>query len=474
MTSPDRATHDGAPATVYERSPVDLLRVVVAAVAVVIMVVVELAAGAALASFLQELFSGVSAFPTWLTSTVVAAARLLAIALMIGGTVVAIVHRHGRLLGTAAAAVLAAVVLFNVLDLLFTSEGSPLAVANEVLGPVTNPDFPSATGLAVIAAAATAAAPWLSRRWRRVAWAAVVATGAARFLTAPVSLESLLALVVGWLAGSAVLLALGGPARRPGGAAVAAGLRAVGVPVASIHAADVDARGSTPYFGTTDDDRSVFVKVLGADERSADLMFRAYRRLVPHHLGDERAFSSLRRTVEHEALVALTARDLGVRTPHFLGLASAEPDAFVLAYEGIEGSSLDGVPADEFDDALLDAVWSQIALLRRHRVAHRDLRLANLFRGADGTVWIIDFGFSELAASDLLLATDLAELVASLSLVVGAERAVTAAVDGVGADALTSALPRMEPFALSGATRTAMKERPGLLDEVRSRVTATT
>ena len=41
-------------------------------------------------------------------------------------------------------------------------------------------------------------------------------------------------------------------------------------------------------------------------------------------------------------------------------------------------------------------------------IAHRDLRLANVFLAADGVVWMIDFGFSELAASDLLMATDLA------------------------------------------------------------------
>ena len=62
--------------------------------------------------------------------------------------------------------------------------------------------------------------------------------------------------------------------------------------------------------------------------------------------------------------------------------------------------------------------------LRGHRIAHRDLRLANVFLDNSGQVWLIDFGFSEVAASDLLLATDVAELLASSSLCVGAARAV--------------------------------------------------
>ena len=54
---------------------------------------------------------------------------------------------------------------------------------------------------------------------------------------------------------------------------------------------------------------------------------------------------------------------------------------------------------------LIKANLSQASLIRA------DLRLANLFLDPAGGVWVIDFGFGELAASDLLLATDLAELV---------------------------------------------------------------
>ena len=64
--------------------------------------------------------------------------------------------------------------------------------------------------------------------------------------------------------------------------------------------------------------------------------------------------------------------------------------------------------------------------MRRHRIAHRDLRLANVFLADDGVVWMIDFGFSELAASDLLLTNDVAELLASSTLQVGPVRAVAA------------------------------------------------
>ena len=178
---------------------------------------------------------------------------------------------------------------------------------------------------------------------------------------------------------------------------------------------------------TPEGDR-LFVKVLGRDERSADLMFRIYRKLQRRDLGDERPFSSLRRAIEHEALLALAARDLGIRTPRLRALAVAEPESLVLAYDAVAGRSLDQLDPDDVTDEVLDAIWEAIADLRRHGIAHRDLRLANVFLGDDGAVWIIDFGFSEMAASELLLANDVAELLCSSSVYVGADRAVAPAL----------------------------------------------
>ena len=181
---------------------------------------------------------------------------------------------------------------------------------------------------------------------------------------------------------------LGAPSRRPTREAVIEGLRSVGADLEQLEPAAVDARGSTPYFGTLRDGTRLFVKTLGEDERSADLLFRLYRRIQPRDLHDERPFSSLRRTVEHEALVAVMAGHVGVLTPPIVAFAPAHPNGYTLAYEAVAGHSLDGEPdGDGFDD-LVRAVWVQVAILRRSRIAHRDLRLANVFvrRGPHGAV----------------------------------------------------------------------------------------
>ena len=79
--------------------------------------------------------------------------------------------------------------------------------------------------------------------------------------------------------------------------------------------------------------------------------------------------------------------------------------------------------------------------------------MANIFLDADDRPWLIDFGFSELAASDQLLGTDVAELLASTTAVVGPERAVAAAHAATDLDELEWAMPWLQPLALSTATR---------------------
>jgi len=111
-------------------------------------------------------------------------------------------------------------------------------------------------------------------------------------------------------------------------------------------------------------------------------------------------------------------------------------------------------------------------LLRGDRIAHRDLRGANVFVDTEGKPWIIDFGFSELAAADRLLQPDVAQLPATTTEAVGASRAVAAAIDVLGPDAVGDALPMLQPLAFPAATRKAMKRHEGLLGELQNEVRA--
>ncbi|MGH9234773.1 MAG: lipopolysaccharide kinase InaA family protein [Acidimicrobiales bacterium] len=449
------------------RAPTDVLRLAVAVGSLLVVVLVGALFDEAIVGFVADLVQGIEALPSWLVTAVIVIGQILGIVVLVGGAVVAVVRRNWIVLALAAAAAAVAVLLTLVILPLVDDVAPQVAKVDESYTLVAPDQVVSTMGLAVLAAVVTAASPWIARRWRRAGWTVVIIATLTRFLGAQIEFDTLVAVLTGWAAGAAAIVALGAPSRRPSGESVAAGLASVGVPLARLEQASLDARGSTPYFATSRDGSSLFVKALGEDERSADLLFRVYRRIQPRDLGDEKAFSSLRRAVEHEALVAFAARDLGIRTPRVVAFANAEPNGYVLAYEAISGRSLDRLEADEMSDDVLAKVWTELARMRTHRIAHRDLRLANVFLADDGAAWIIDFGFSELAASDHLLATDLAELLASSATKVGAERAVAAGVAVVGAGAIRTALDRLGLPRLSGATRTAVKADPRLLPDLR-------
>lgn len=340
-------------------------------------------------------------------------------------------------------------------------------------GPITLSSAPFYPYYSAITAVLTVANPVIGRRWRRLAWVSLwVAVILRLTIGSNLPADLIIALGIGWATGSGILLVFGAPNRAPTGPQLVEGLRRAAIDPIAIRGMSVDARGSTPYLVDTTDGERLFAKALSTDERSADLLFRVYRRLRLKNVGDEPAFSTLRRAVEHEALVAIAARMNGVRTPAVRAGTQIgdEQYSMLLAFDAIDGRALNDVPAAEIDDELLRAIWEQVAILRSRRTAHRDLRLANVFVDNARDAWIIDFGFSELAASDTLIDTDVAELVSSSALKVGAQRAVGAAVDVLGADAVCRAAPRMQPLVLSRATRDAVRDADGLEDEIEDEV----
>jgi undecaprenyl-diphosphatase len=459
------------------RSPTDALRIVTASIVgitttLIVLIFPDVFGG--LGQDLSEIFDDTAGAVTEIIGLIVTA-LVLAIPLII---LVAFTRQRDfrRLIIVVLAALVAAAATSGTLawisnllaDEAFTPERGTVIVAQTAYFPY----------VAALTAAITAATPWLHRRWQRVSWAALTFLIIVRLtLGSNLPAELVLALSIGVAVGSGILFVAGSPNRHPSGEEIVATLKRSGIDVTRLDAAQVDARGSTPYFVETVDGSRVFVKTLSTDERSADLLFHLYRQFRFKNIGDEPAFSTLRRAVEHEALLSYSASAAGVRTPPLVavGLIGEKEYSMLLAYEAIEGRSLDSIEPDELTDEILTEIWEQVAILRDHGIAHRDLRLANVFLDKEEVAWIIDFGFSELAASELLLNNDIAELIASSALLVGPERAVRCATGVLGADAVAGAAPRVQPQALSGATRTELTERGDHIDrQIRDEIVRTT
>ena len=404
------------------------------------------------------------------------ATGLVQVACLAGAAVVVAAtlrRRRFRLLAGLAAGALVAAALATWIFALFRGQRPAALTAGLARGSwVADAAFPVPALFASAAAVVVAAAPWLSRPWRRVAWLTLLLAAVARILAGTMlPMQLILALAAGVTVGAAVLVAFGVPDRRIGPTEIAAALRAAGVPVTSVRPAEVEGKGSRKFAAAAADGRRLFVKALGSDQRDADLLYRAYRAVRLRNVGDTRPAASLFHAVERQALVGVMAERAGVSVPGVDRIVRVG-DTALLVLDWVDGCSLDRHPAGQMGDDLLARLWAEVGTLHRAGIAHRSLRAANVLVTPAGPPMIVDFGFSELAATPRQMDLDMAELLASLATLVGEDRPVSTAAKVLGAEGVAPAVPLLQPLALSAATRRAVKRQDGLLTRTRAAAAA--
>jgi uncharacterized membrane protein YbhN (UPF0104 family)/membrane-associated phospholipid phosphatase len=455
------------------RHPGDVLRVLVGGLVV--------AAGALAAhrghvfAFDANLFRLVNQLPDALGRPLLAMMQLGAVAAVPVMAAVALAARRPRLARDLALSGGLAWALARVVKDLVGRE-RPVALLHGVVerAVATGLGYPSGH-VAVAAAMATAAGPWLPRPARRVAWWAVWLVALGRmYAGAHLPLDVVGGAALGWTVGAATHLALGAPGGLPSVSAILQGLRVTGMEPVAVEPVGADARGSVPFVVRTRAGERWFVKAVGREQRDADLLYKLWRWAAFREVEDETPFATPKQEVEHEAYLQLLAARAGVRTPAVLTAAPTGDGHVLLVQQHVAGQTLDRLDAARVDDRLLDAVWAEVARLHAAGIAHRDLRGANVLIDPGGQPWLLDFGFAEAAASPRRLAGDVAELLASLACLVGADRAARSATEALGVGAVTRALPLLQPAALAAATRADLKARPGLLAELRERAAAAT
>src|SRR5436190_9432404 len=388
--------------------------------------------------------------------------------------VVTLRHRRFRLLvSLAAAAVLASAIVIGIIHLAGGQRPPDLATGAGQWPWLTGASLAGPALLAAAVGVTVAAGPWLSRPWRRTAWTALWLAALVRLVTGTASpMEAVLAFAAGVTAGAGVLVLLGVPDRRIGPSGIAAALGSAGLPVTSVEPAGVEAKGSRPFVAAAGDGQPLFIKVLGSDQRDADLLYRAYRFIRLRDVGDTRPAASLIQAVEHQALAAVMAERAGVAVPAVRQVIKTADGSALLAMERVNGSSLDRIPGPDISETMLRELWKEVDGLHRARIAHRSLRAPNIVADRTGRPWIVDFSFSELGATQRQMALDVAELLASLAALIGADRAVGSAVAVIGPDGVAAAVPLLQPLALSAGTRRAIARHDGLLTKTRAAAAA--
>jgi len=275
---------------------------------------------------------------------------------------------------------------------------------------------------AVAVALATVSSPYLGRRARRVAWALAGCVCLARmYVGAHLPFDVIGGAALGWAAGSLVLFVLGAPDPRPSLGKLRAVLSEHGLDPAGLEPLGGDPRRSTRF--VTGGDPALFVKVVVAEWRDRDLLWRAWRRLTRGDRARPVRVGSAHHEVEHEASMALLAARAGVRTPDVLLVRSFHNGAGLLVQQRVEGRELAALDAGQVDDALLIELWRQVGLLHRAGIAHGELVPANCLVDPDGRPWLVDFDQARAASNSALLERDRAQLLAALGALVGPERA---------------------------------------------------
>ena len=324
-------------------------------------------------------------------------------------------------------------------------------------------------------------------RWRTVFWLAVAFYAVASLAAAQTTVLSvLITLLNGVACGAALRYALGAVSERPSAVEIAEALGAVDGPVIAIRRVVHPSLETRRYAATLRGGGRLDLTVFDRDQQAADLFYRLYRRLRLRTQVSRSAPLTLDRAVERRALLTYAAEDAGVPTPRLRALIRVGPEAAVLANESHDGTTLAelaGAPTD----AQLARVWDAVLQLHSRRVTHRALtadrillisdkaapgdeahgRHPRALDNGDGEVMLLDPGNGDVAASDLQLRLDLAQLLAELALLVGPERAARSGRQKLSEDELAAVAPLIQPVVLHRSTRAATRKRKDVLPALR-------
>lgn len=328
--------------------------------------------------------------------------------------------------------------------------------------------FP-APHVALAAGVASAAAPYLGRFGRTVAWLAVtlVAVGEVHSGT-HLPLDIAGGVFLGVATTSLARFVIGAPGRTTSAEMVRQALESAGVEVASISRVRTSFGRPLRFDVRTEDERDLDVKVVSRRHRRYGVWYKLRRVLGSLEADVEPRLSSTRHEADHEASVTLMAERAGVRTPRVVFVGELEHGPAMMVRQRVDGVPLTHL--SDLDAEAVDDLWRQVELLGEAGIAHHDLRDATLQVDADGRIWILDFTFAEAGVSVTRRAQDVAEVLVCLTRLIGVEAAVDSALRCLDKDTLSDAGPYIHPLALPVRVRSQLDEERPILAELRETV----
>ncbi|MET8075430.1 lysylphosphatidylglycerol synthase domain-containing protein [Streptomyces sp. NPDC005303] len=452
------------PARVHR--PSDLMRLLVGVLAVVVLLAIAAFAHGTTSGLEQDINKGTGQAPDLLIKIAGLASSIAILLVPVAFAIERLIKRDGLRI---ADGVLAAVLAHGVTLAtdLWVAKGAPSSIQEALTQPSPG-DVHALTDpvhgyLAPVIAYMTAVGMSRRPRWRAVLWIVLMLDAFSMLVTGYTTPFSIiLTVLIGWTVAYGTLYAVGSPNVRPTGQTLIAGLRTVGFhPVSAAReevseTAENSDRGRR-YFVTLEDGPPLDVTVVDREQQAQGFFYRVWRNLTLRGFATRSSLQSLRQALEQEALLAYAAIAAGANAPKLIATSELGPDAVMLVYEHTGGRTLESLAEDEITDELLRNTWRQVQALQSRRIAHRRLAGDAILVDRSGAVILTDLRGGEIAASTLLLRMDVAQLVTTLGLLAGAERAVASAVSILGPDAVADCLPMLQPIALTRSTRATLR-----------------
>jgi glycosyltransferase 2 family protein len=313
------------------------------------------------------------------------------------------------------------------------------------------------------------------RTWFALAIAFYCLTSVALAHDTSTVLSLLITLALGSAVGSGLRYLTGTASERPTAAEIAAALSLATSPIVEIRRVPDNRAESRRYTAVAGDGERLDVTVFDRDQQAADFFYRVYRRLRVTSQASRSVPLTVSRAVERRALMAFAVEDAGVPTPKLLAALRVGPEAAFVATGHCTGTTLADLPAPP-SDRLLGDVWDAVLQLHRHRVTHRSLTPDHILvtgTARNGTVTLLNPGDGDVAASDLQIRLDLAQLTAATALLVGPDRAASLARAKLGQAAVTNLVPLLQPVVLHRSTRATLRRRKDVLPALRKRLIGT-
>ncbi|WP_043486852.1 MULTISPECIES: lysylphosphatidylglycerol synthase transmembrane domain-containing protein [Streptomyces] len=466
------------PARVHR--PFDLLRLLLGILGIGTVLAIAAFAHGTTAGLEKDIGHGADQAPTLLIDFAGLAASVAVLLLPMAFAIERLIKRDGlRIADGVLAAVLAHGV--SLATDLWVARGAPGSIREALTqtAPGGTLSDPVHGYLAPVIAYMTAVGMARRPRWRVAMWFVLLLDAFAVLVggyTTPFSI--IITVLIGWTVAYGTLYAVGSPNVRPTGQHLLAGLRRVGfAPVSALRYDDSDSADDSHgdqtartgqaghtgdrgrrYLVTLEDGPPLDVTVVDREQQAQGFFYRVWQRLTLRTITPPRSLQSLRQALEQEALLSYAAIAAGANAPKLIATSELGPDAVMLVYEHLGGRPLNALPDEAITDELLAEAWQQVQALQSRRIAHRRLDGDALLVDRSGKVVLTDLRGGEIAAGDVVLRMDVAQLLTTLGLRVGAERSVAAAARVLGPDAVADSLPLLQPLALNRSTRATLRQ----------------